>query len=629
MSETNRILKTRLLSIGGLVTVLLIVTLVNVLFAKVNFRLDLTEDKLYSLSGGTKEILNNLERDISIKFFYSRSLENFPAHLKIYANRVMDFLSEYEFHSRKKIMVEIHDPKPDSEEEEWAQRYGIEGINLPTGETIYMGLVAASADQEEIITFLDPAQEERLEYDLTRMISQVKSLKNQKIGVISGLSVFGSMPMSSSMALQPNEPWYFIKELQDAYEVNQIQSDADSIPDDLDLLIIIHPKELNQDIEFAIDQYILKGGNALIFVDPFSTRDISAHHQVSSSSMPRLFKAWGISMNPDKAVIDFDFPTNLRTQNNQVESNPSWLSLSGEIFNKNALITSQLNSMILPVAGVIEKSEDTDIQYESLIRSSTNSTLEDTFKLRFNIEEIRRKFQPSGKSYDLAVKIEGKFKSAFPDGKPMLRLNDESISSDITEKSESEENLKESIAKSVLIIVADTDLLWDDYFLSKQNFLGMHLVQFFNDNLIFFQNASEMLAGSDELIQIRSRGKFDRPFTRVQMLEKKAASQWLEREQELLRRADETNQKLQDLEKLKDTSQKFVISKEQEDEIRRFRDEKVRINQELKLVRRHLRSDIESLGIKVKFFNIFLMPFLVTIAGIGYALYRRKKSLQN
>ncbi|MFO8083290.1 MAG: GldG family protein [Desulfobacterales bacterium] len=628
MTETNRNLKSRMFSIGGLVAVFIIIILVNVLFARVNLRVDVTEDKLYSLSEGTHELLNNLERGVNIKFFYSQSIQNFPAHLKIYANRVIDFLSEYEFHSGKKIMVEMHDPKPDSEEEEWAQRYGMEGITLPTGETVYMGLVAMSADQEEAIAFLDPTREERLEYDLTRMISRVQSLKNQKIGIISGLPVFSEMPANPAMSRRPSEPWYFVKELQDAYEVIQIKTTDETIPDDLDLLVIIHPKDLSEILEFAIDQYVLKGGNALIFVDPFSTRDISAQHQLSSSSLDRLFKAWGISMIPDKAVIDFDFPTGLRVQNNQVESNPSWLSLSEEAINRNALITSQLNSMILPVAGAIEKSADADIQYEPLVQSSTNASLENTFKLRFGIEEIRREFKPAGKKFDLAVKIEGNFTSAFPDGKPEKRPNENSSGNELAKTSATGQNLKESTSEAILVVVSDTDLLWDDYYLSKQNFLGMQLVNFFNDNLNFFQNASEMLSGSNELIHIRSRGKFDRPFTRVQMLEKKAASQWLEQEQQLLGKVEETNQKLRELEKMKDASQKFVLSREQEEEIQKFRDEKLRINQELKLVRRHLRSDIESLGTRVKFINIFLMPLLVSIAGIGYALYNRKKSLQ-
>ncbi len=629
MSKPNNILKTRLFSIGGLAAVLLIIILVNVLFARVNFRLDVTQEKIYSLSEGTKKILGNIPDHITIKLFYSRSMDGVPPSLKAYAGRVMDFLSEYEFHSRKKITVEIYDPKPDSEEEEWARNFGIEGMHLPSGETVYLGLVALSADQEETIAFLDPSQEGRLEYDLTRIISRVQSSKNLKVGVISSLPVFAGPPMGFNMPGKTTETWHFIKELQDVYEVIRIDQDAETIPEDLSLLVIVHPKELNDILEYAIDQYVLKGGNALVFIDPFATRDISAQHQVSSSSLPRLLKAWGIHMDPEKAVIDFDFPTGLRNQNHQVESNPSWLSLSGEAFNQEALITSQLNSMILPVAGAIMKEKDSDIDYEPLIQSSVNSTLFNTFQLRFGIEEVRREFQPTPDRYDIAVKIHGNFKTAFPEGKPEPYINDNQNSLDQTEKNLVHQGLKESVSKAVIIVVSDTDLLWDDYYLTRQNFLGLQLVNFFNDNLDFFQNAVEMLSGGEDLITIRSRGKVERPFTRVQMLERKAAAQWLEREQDLIQKVEETNLKLKELESLKDTSQKFVLSKEQENEIQKFKEERLRINNELKLVRRHLRSDIESLGTKIKFINIFLMPLLVSFAGIGYALYKRKKSLEN
>ena len=629
MSELNNMLKTRLFSIGGLVAVLIIIILVNVLFARVNFRLDVTGDKIYSLSDGTKKILENIPGNVSIKFFYSRSLDGLPPQLKAYAGRVIDFLSEYEFHSGKKITVEGYDPKPDSEEEEWARKFGIEGINLPGGETVYLGLTALSADKEETIAFLDPSQEGRLEYDLTRIIARVQSTKNQKIGLISSLPVFAGTSMEFNMPERTTEPWHFIKELQNMYEVTRIEQDSDMIPDNLDLLVIVHPKGLSDKLEYAIDQYVLKGGNALIFVDPFATRDMTAQHQVSSSTLPRLFKAWGIDMDPEKAVVDFDFPTGLRTQTHQVESNPSWLSLSGEAFNKDALITSQLNSMILPVAGALMKADGADIEYEPLIQSSTNSALVNTFQLRFGIEEVRREFQPTPDKYDLAVKIYGNFKTAFPDGKPLQDPVNNPIDNEQAEKNISEQGLKESISKAVIIVVSDTDLLWDDYYLSKQNFLGLQLVNFFNDNLDFFQNATEMLSGGEDLIGIRSRGKFERPFTRVQMLERKAAAQWLEREQDLVGKVEETNLKLQELESLKDASQKFVLSKEQEEEIQKFKEERLRINNELKLVRRHLRSEIESLGTKIKFINIFLMPLLVSIAGIGYALVKRKKSLGN
>ncbi len=631
MSDKKNSFQKPLFSIAGLAVVLVIVVLANVLFARVNLRLDATEDNLYSLSEGTRKILGELQQDVSIKLFYTRSLENLPVSLKTYAKRLEDFLSEYEYEGGGKITVETYDPKPDSVEEEWAQKYGMNGIALPTGDMIYLGLVAMSEDQEETIPLLDPANEERLEYDLTRIVSRVQTAHKQKIGIISGLDVFGGPPMNFNMGMpQRSSPWLFLQELENTYEVEQIETSDETIPEDLDLLLIIHPKDLAPGLEYAIDQYVLKGGSAAVFVDPLSTRDMSGQQgqQLPSSSLSKLFKAWGVSMDPGKAVVDFDFPTRLRTQNNQIETNPTWLSLTPEAFNGEALITSQLESILMPVAGAIKKETDSELEYEPLVQSSANSCLEDSFKLRFGTAGIQRDFRATADKYDLAVRIHGKFKTAFPAGKPE-KADEQNGGDEKDAETAAKEGLKESKEKATLIIVADTDLLWDDYYVSKQNFLGMELKRVFNDNLNFFLNASEMLSGGKDLIGIRSRGKFDRPFTRVQDLEKKAAAKWRDRERELIEKVEETNRKLSELESQKDASQKFVVSKEQEEEIQKFKQEKLRINQELKLVRRHLRSEIESLGAKVKFANIFLMPLLVSVAGIGYAFYKRKKSQEN
>lgn len=627
MTGEKKSINKTLFSVGGLVIMLVILLLVNVLFARVNLRWDTTEDNLYSLSEGSKNILDNLKNPVSIKVFYSRSLVNIPPNFTTYANQVIDFLSEYEYYAKGKISLEIFDPKPDSEEEDWAKKYGIKGINLPAGDTFFMGLVVTSLDQEYAIPFLDPNGEERLEYELTRIICRVQSAKKQKLGIISTLPVFGAPPSPMNMQQTASEPWLFIKQLRETYDVTEIEKTAETIPEDLDLLIIIHPKKLSESLEYAIDQHILQGGNTMVFVDPFATMDQS-REQNQASSLKRLFSAWGVSMETGKAVIDFDFPTRLRNQNNQVESNPAWLSLQTEAFNQDALITSEIESTLLPIAGALKKTPDSEYEYETLIESSTNSMLQDAFMVQFGAKNIRREFQPSIDKYDLAVRIRGTFKTAFPSGPPEKENEDISKRNDENIADDKDEVLKEGIAQATLVLVADTDILWDQYYVQKQNFLGHILTRMFNDNLNFFLNSVEMLAGGNNLISIRSRGSFDRPFTTVQMLEKKAQAQWLNREKELVRRVEETNQKLQELQGQKDASQKFIMSQEQEEEIRRFKEEKQRINRELKLVRRHLRSEIEALGMKVKFANIFLMPILVSLAGIGYALYQRKKSLK-
>ncbi len=628
MSESVKGFRMSLFSAGGLVLVLLILVLLNFIFSRVNLRLDATEDKLYSLSAGTQKILSGLKEDVVIKVFYSKSVVNVPTHIKNYAKRMLDFLSEYEQAGNGRVKVEVYDPKLDSDEEEWAQKYGIEAVDLPTGDRIYFGMTAVSADQEETIKMMDPAGEQRLEYDITRMISRIQTPNKPKIGILSGLPVMGQAPNPYSG--QPQQPpWQFVTELQKTYEISPIAPSAAEIDDDIDLLMIIHPKGFSDQLLFAVDQYVLKGGNVMVFVDPFSTLDGSPG-AVKASSLDNLFKAWGVSLASDRVLADMGNLTRVRTVAGEVEDNPFWLSLTPESFNLENIITSKLEKIILPAAGALSNTAGKQYNYEPLIQSSTDSMLQEALKVRQTANEIRRDFKPSNKKFDLAAKISGVFSTAFPEGKPVAKESGAEKKDDPAAEQKSKEpveTLKKGKKPVTIIIIADTDFLYDGYYVQKQNFLGFEIARIFNDNLNLLLNATEMLSGGQDLISIRSRGKFEKPFTRVEALEKKAQLKWLDREQELMKKVEETNRKLEQLEQQKDASQKLIISKEQEAEIQKFQAEKLRIRKELKTVRKNLRADIEALGATVKLINIFLMPLLVCLAGVAFAIYKRKRSL--
>lgn len=616
-------------SAGGLLLVLIILILINVIFSKMNLRWDATRDKLYSLSPGTKEILSTLKHDTVLKLFYTRDDTHTPVQMKTYARRMMDFLSEYEKHGGDRLTIEHIDPEPDSEAEEEAVRYGMNGVDLPTGERIYFGLVAVAADQEAAIPMLDPNREEQLEYDITRAIARVQSPERQTIGIITSLPVFGmpmGMPMMDLQQSDGMEPWMFVSELRKDYEVREVSPTGDKIDDSVDLLMIIHPKELSPGLQYAVDQYVLKGKNLMVFVDPFSVGDDPRMPSKASSGMEALFKAWGIEMDLGKAVTDFDLVTRLRGQDNQVESNPLWLSIPSRLLNRENIITAQLESLLLPVAGAVTKASESPYAYETLVQSSANASLTDTMMVRFGAEALRRDFKPVGKPFDLAARITGTFKSAFPDGKPDTGGEAPTEGGAAEAPTADSGHLKEGKRPATLVIVGDADLLFDSYYVSHQNFLGFKISQMFNDNLNFVLNSQELLVGSQALIDIRSRGKFERPFTRVQELESAAQARWLVREQELMRKVEETNQKLAQLERQKDATQRLIVSDAQEAEIRKFQEERRRINQELKTVRRNLRADIESLGNTVKFINIFLMVFVVAGAGIVYGMRLRRMS---
>lgn len=627
MADQKKGLSRSLLSVGGLVAILVILVFVNIIFANVNLRWDATNDKLYSLSDGTKKIISDLKEDVVLKVFYTKDVVNTPTHIRTYAKRMIDFLREYEYHSDGKITVEIYNPVIDSEEEEWAVKYGLEPIDLPTGDRIFFGLVATAADQEETISMLDPAREQQLEYDITRLITQVQTPTKPKIGVLSSLPVFGdaSQPFMQGQRPQQTPSWLYITELEKTYDVEEIPTDADRIDNDLDLLIIHYPKNISETTMYAIDQYILNGGAAIVYLDPFCISDESPDPS-KASNMEQLLAAWGVGMEPGKILTDFDYTTKLRTQNNQVEDNPLWISVPAAGLNSETIITSELEKMLMPLAGAIniKETKDSKLEYEPLATSSVNAALTDAFKIRFGTAQLRRDFTPTRIRYNLAVNIHGTFKSAFPDGKPEAETSPDD-DAEAPPANDNADHLTEGKKPTTVIVVADADLLQDAYYVSQQNFLGFMISRMFNDNLNLLLNVAEMLTGNEELINIRSRGTFERPFTRVQELEKKAQAKWMEKEQELVKKLEETNQKLRNFEQQKDESQKFIVSSAQEAEIRKFQEEKLRINKELKDVRRNLRKDIEELGNRIKFINIFLMPILVSLAGLLYGVYLRKK----
>ncbi|MGD9877370.1 Gldg family protein [Desulfococcus sp.] len=613
------------LSIGGLLLVLIILVLVNVIASRVNARWDVTEGKLYSLSDGTREILSNLSYDTAIKVFYTRDETHTPVHIKTYARRLMDFLSEYERHGEGKLTIEHYDPEPDSEAEDQAAAYGISGIDLPTGERLYFGLAAVAADQEAVIPMIDPTREEQLEYDITRIIARVQSAEKPTIGIISALPVFG-MPMMGMPQEGGPEPWMFVSELRKNHEVREISPGADSIDESVDLLMLIHPKGLSPALQYAVDQYLLRGGNLMVFADPFSVSEPPRSPSKASDGLAALFKAWGVEMDLGKAVVDFDFATRLRGQDNQVETNPFWLSMDADALNRDNIITAQLESLLLPAAGAVLKAPDSPYTFETLVRSSPNAAMSDTMMLQLGAEDLRRDFKAAGTPFDLAVQITGTFKSAFPEGPPRDPESGTDKPGSDEPRNTGNGHLEEGQGPAVVVLVGDADLLFDNYYVSHQNFLGFKISRMFNDNLNFVLNSGEMLIGSQALIGIRSRGTFERPFTRVEALEKAAQARWLVREQELMRRIDDTNRKLEQLEEQKEAAQQLILSEAQEAEIRAFQEERRRINKELKTVRRNLRADIERLGNTVKFINTFLMVFVVAAAGMIYGLRQRLKS---
>jgi ABC-type uncharacterized transport system involved in gliding motility auxiliary subunit len=607
-----------IVSITGLGVLLVILVMINGLFSHASLRWDATEDRIYSLSEGTRNILANLEEPVTINFFYSRSSRDFPANLKLYARRVGDMLSEYERAADGMIELQYHDPKPDSDEEEWAQLYGIRPAQLPGGEKIYCGLVFLSGGREQRIEMLDPSREELLEYDLTLMISRVQTARKKVVGVLTELPVFGAGPRAAMQRPDAAQPWFFVSELEKTYDLQRIPTSATAIDPDIDLLVLIHPKNLSPALQYGIDQYLLKGGNILAYLDPVCLSDRASAMRnpmmPSSSSPGKLLDSWGIEMDFSGVVADLDNPTKVRA-NDAVEDNPAWITVRNTNFNKTEPLISKLESMLLPLAGGITQSEESACEFTPLITTSSNAAVVEPMKAQLSAAIIRKDLSLPGKKFHLAAHIRGTFRSAFPEGPPAGESpGDRAV-----------DHRAEGLRDASVVIVADADMLADHFYLQRGNLLGFDISKMFNDNLNFLVNACELLTGSTDLTNLRSRGKFERPFTAVMELERGAREKWLSKEKELVGKMEETNRKLQELQQHKDESQKLILSPEQEKEIARFKEEKRRINSELKEVRKKLRQDIDRLGLVLEAVNIFLMPLCVALAGLGFALYRQAR----
>ena len=620
--------------LAGLIAMLAILIAVNVIVSNIRIRADLTEEDLYSLSEGTRSVLKKLDREVTLKLYFNGSSPQVPVFLKNYARQVEDLLKEYEIAGDGKITLESYDPKPDSDEEEWARRYGISGKSMSMfGPAVYFGLVAVAGEVEGAIPALDPRTESLLEYNVTRLIYRICHPEKPVIGVMSSLPVLGFQAPQFAMPGQPppqgRPAWIAFQELRKDYEVRDIPTSADEIDPDIDALILVHPKNLSEKAVYALDQFVLRGGRLLAFVDPLCVTDLESQPkqnafgigQDTSSDLEKLFKTWGVGFEKDKVLVDQRAVTRIRGAGNRIEESPVLLSFGPDNISRDDVLTTELESVLLPFSGALSDETSDDVKFTVLLRSSESSATVDGVSARFGGQAIRSSLKTKGMALTAAARLTGKFTTAFPYGKPEGEKDGEA---EVPEE-DIEEGDHVVDGESTIVIVADADMLFDRFCVESLNFFGTVAHQPLNDNLNFLANAVEQVAGSSDLIGIRSRGRFARPFDRVVALEERARSIWQSKEDELSKRLQGTEQKLRDLQGQKDTSQRFILSEEQQRAIANFRKEEFQIKRELKGVRKSLRKDIERLGITVKVVNIALMPLIVSMAGVSYGVYRKRK----
>jgi ABC-type uncharacterized transport system involved in gliding motility auxiliary subunit len=609
--------------LAGLAVFLVLLVAANVIVGRTRIRADLTREKLYSLSDGSRAILGKLDRRVTLKLFFSSSSTDVPPFLKNYAREVEDLLYEYALAANGKIKIEKYDPKPDSEAEEWAQRYGLQGSPVQMfGPPVYFGLVADCGGVEGALPTIDPRAEQLLEYNITRLVYRITHPEKPVIGVMSSLPVLGG-GMGMMMRQRPEQQaWIAFRNLREDYVIKEIPPTVEEIARDVNALIVVHPKNLSDKALYAIDQFVLRGGKLMALVDPFSVAELESNPQnqmgisKTSSNMEKLFSAWGVSFDDGKVLADLNAATTIQTGDNNVEESPVFLTISTNNLNGKDILTAQVGRMMLPFAGTLSCSTNSGLKITPLITSSSKAGTVDAVSARFGSAAIRNSLKMSDMKMDVAVRLSGKFRTAFPGGKPK-----DPNSTNATTTVEA----GLTSGESTVILIADTDIIADRFCVEEMNYFGAKGYRPVNDNLNFFMNAVGQIVGSQDLVGIRCRGTFNRPFDRVVALERKAVQQWQEKESELERRLKDTQQQLAQLENSKDESQKFILSDEQKKAIDDFRARQMDIKKELKSVRKNLRSDIEKLGVEVKVVNMALMPVLVCIAGIVFWLYRKHR----
>jgi len=599
----------------GLVALALILVALNYLIGRAAPRLDLTEGKFYTLSDGTKSILRSLPAPVKVKLYVSQG-EGVPVQLRGFAQRVEDLVREFEHAANGRLVVERYDPKPDSSEEDTAQLEGIEPQTLATGEQFYLGVAVSQLDRKQSIAAITPQRERLLEYDLARAIARVGSAERPKIGLMAGLPVLGEK--FNPFTRQSSEPWVLATELKREFEVKEVPLSAKEIDKDLNVLLLVHPRDMQPEQEYALDQFVLRGGKLIVFADPYCYFDQSSPQmpgmppQPSSSSLPLLFKAWGVEMDPGKVVSDVVFGSG-----GGARYTPTVLSLNRTAFSRDDVVTSSIETLLYAFGGAFQVKPVEGLRVSELVKSSPNSMLVDNLNATKSGDEATKSFKPSGKPMPLALRLTGKFKTAFPEGLTVDKKPQPGTP-----------RLRESTGENSVILVADVDMLADGAAVDVQEVFGRRIVVPSNGNLALALGMVEQFAAGDALISLRSRAAAFRPLTVVRELEADAQKQYFGKIQALEEELQKTNAKLQELQKgpgaTKGGGQ--IMTAEQQTELERFRKRVAETRLELKEVRKNLRQDAESLVFWTKVVNIALMPLLVALAGLAVALIRRRRT---
>lgn len=629
-------------SAAGLVALFLALVALNYLVeAAPGSRVDMTATQLYTLSDGTRKMLKSLKAPVKVRLYVSQG-EGMPVQLRGFAQRVEDLLREFQAVAGPNLVIEKYDPKPDSDEEDAAQLGGVEPQQLATGASFYLGLVVSRLDRAETIPAVSFQRERLLEYDLLNAIARVGLPARPKLGLMAGLPVMG-MPYNP-FTRQPAEPWVLANELKREFDVQEVALDAKEIPAEIKVLLVIHPREIARETEYALDQFVLRGGKLIAFVDPHAYFDQTPTMPgvpgvPTSSTLPTLLKAWGAEMDPSKVIADAVFASGSGQR-----YTPMVLSLNRTAFSREDVVTSQIETLFYPFGGAFQVKPVDGLAADAIVHSSANSMLMDAKNASTFGEATLKEFKPGGKPLALALRLTGKFKTAFPEGPPMsaeakAKQDAGKAASKGAGKASDQEadkkaqaavaaQMKTSARANSIVLVGDVDMLADGAAVDVREMFGRKVVVPSSGNLAFALGLIEQAIAGDDLISLRGRASALRPLTVVRELEAEAQKQYLGKIQALEEQIQKSSAKLQELQKARAPGEKNaqILSAAEQAEIERFRKSVATTRKELKDVRKNLRHDAESLVFWTKVANIALMPLAVALAGLIVALVRRARA---
>jgi ABC-type uncharacterized transport system involved in gliding motility auxiliary subunit len=655
--------KRGLVSLGGLVLVLILFVAVNVAGNTVltGQRIDLTQERLFTLSAGTRQVLSQIAEPITLRFYYSERLGREIPSYGVYATRVREMLQEYRNAAPSKIRLELIDPQPFSDEEDRAFNYGLQGVPVnQEGEVVYFGLAGSnSADKEETIPFFQPERERFLEYDLTRLVYNLANIRKPVLGVISTLPLWGDF---QGMRQMP-QPWAVTQQLEQFFTVHRLEPSVTTIPDDVNVLMVVHPRDIPETTQYAIDQFVMRGGRALVFVDPNSEFEAQRGGMMQAagtgSDLPRLFQAWGIEMVENRVAADRQAAIRVSTgaADTRVRAVDyvAWLQLRQPNFNASDVLTADLGMVRLASAGILRARDGRTTTVTPLMQTGPASMQLEIDQVRMMPDPVAilSRFQPSGERLMLAARITGPAHSAFTAAPPLPTPTPETPPAQPGQAAappalpptppadDRPAYIAEARSPINVVVVADTDLLDDRFWVQSQDFFGQRVATPTANNGDFVVNSVDNLSGSDGLISLRARGQSTRPFLLVQQIQSEAESRFRATERQLQERLRETEQRLAQMrtqgapEQAQGTGtgtaaaggQGRVLSREQQQAIDQFRSQVLDIRRQLRGVQQQLRQNISGLETIVKFVNIGLLPIVIALVAliVGLVKLRRRR----